>query len=129
MTVYLFHLSTPLPRGKSQRGTELKAGHYIGFCNDLVGRILEHADSIWEPFEQPITLEDGRRCNGKRRGNGSTFLAVCNARGIGYELVRTWEGEGANRAFERKLKNQKKAGDLCPICNPAGWMKRARLEA
>jgi hypothetical protein len=44
------------------------------------------------------------------------------ARGIGFQIVRTWPG---SRSFERKLKNRKNARKLCPICRaqaPAGQL-------
>lgn len=118
LIVYLFHLEKPLSRGVSARGKKLEAGHYIGITKDLVGRILEHSEGTWEPLDEPTTLEDGRTCTGAKHGNGSTFLAVANVRGIAYELVRTWSGPGVDRAFERRLKNQKNTPRLCPKCNP-----------
>jgi len=42
--------------------------------------------------------------------------------GIGFVHVRTWWNQGA--AFEKKLKNQKHHSRLCPVCNPAGFLKR-----
>lgn len=95
MTVYLLHLKTPLPRGISRCGTPLQAGHYIGFADDLVERILKHAD-----------------------GHGARFTQVCVERGIDWQLARTWEGGQADRRFERRLKNGKWGPRLCPICNP-----------
>ena len=138
LIVYLFHLEKPLSRGVSAKGKQLQAGHYIGITKDLVGRILDHGDSTWEPLDEPVTLEDGpavphplrgkRIRTGTKHGNGSTFLAVCNARGIAYELVRTWSGPGVDRTFERRLKNLKNSPKLCPVCNPDSAMKWMRLE-
>jgi predicted GIY-YIG superfamily endonuclease len=93
--VYLLHLNTPLERGKSKGGKALTAGHYLGFTTDLVDRIMAHAE-----------------------GRGARFMQVCVERGIDFKLARTWEGKDATRGFERKLKNQKNAVRLCPICNP-----------
>lgn len=94
MTVYLLHLKTPMPRGVSATGTPLQAGHYIGYTEDLVGRMMEHAE-----------------------GRGARFTQVCVERGIDFSLVRTWDGMG--RAFERMLKTKiKNAPWLCPVCTP-----------
>jgi predicted GIY-YIG superfamily endonuclease len=105
MTVYLLHLHRPLDRGTSARGTALQAGHYIGFTTDLVGRTLEHLE-----------------------GRGARFTQVCVERGIPWTLARTWEGEGATRTFERRLKNCKKPARFCPICNPGRAMFNMTLE-
>jgi predicted GIY-YIG superfamily endonuclease len=68
------------------------ARHYIGYATDVARRLDEH-----------------------RHGAGARLLAVCNQRGIGYDLARTWEGAG--RGFERKLKRCKNAARYCPVCN------------
>jgi len=128
MSVYLIHLEKPLARGVSPDGQALKAGHYIGYTEDLVGRILDHGDTTWEPLDEPVTLEDGRICTGAKHGPGATFMGVANTRGIGYELARTWEGPGADRMFERRLKNYKNAPRLCPVCDPERALERMRLE-
>ncbi len=104
MTVYLLHLNQPLPRGVNSSGTALEAGHYIGYTDDLLRRILEHAE-----------------------GHGARFMQVCHERQIDFALARTWEGKGADRSFERRLKNYKKAHLLCPICDPDA-LGRMRLE-
>ncbi len=95
MTVYLLHYKQPISRGVSPTGKALEANHYIGFTNDLIQRILEHAE-----------------------GHGARFTQVCHEREIDFALARTWEGKGADRSFERRLKNYKKARRLCPICDP-----------
>jgi predicted GIY-YIG superfamily endonuclease len=51
-----------------------------------------------------------------QQGTGARFLAACNEAGISYRIVRTWEN--ADKHFERKLKNYKKAARFCPVCNP-----------
>lgn len=66
------------------------AQHYIGFT--------EHFDE---------------RMDCHKSGTGSRLLEVVNKAGIGWKVVRTWEGD---RKLERKLKNQKKASRLCPVC-------------
>jgi hypothetical protein len=40
---------------------------------------------------------------------------VLNQAGIGYAVVRTWEG---GRQTELELKAQKNAPRFCPICSP-----------
>jgi predicted GIY-YIG superfamily endonuclease len=67
------------------------ARHYIGYTEDVDARLARH-----------------------HAGNGAKLLAAVRRAGIGYEMVRTWEGVG--RDFERKLKNQKNAPRLCPVC-------------
>lgn len=92
MTVYLLHFHGALQRGISPTGTPLEANHYIGFTDDLVGRVMQHAE-----------------------GQGARFTQVCHERGIDFALARTWDGAG--RRLERRLKNYKKARLLCPICS------------
>ncbi len=100
MTVYLLHLNQPLSRGISSTGTTLEAGHYIGYTDDLVRRIMEHAE-----------------------GRGARFTQVCYERGIDFALARTWDGAG--RYVERRLKKYKKSPRLCPICDP-GALERMK---
>jgi len=72
--------------------TNLKhARHYVGYAQCVAQRIAHH-----------------------KNGTGARLLAVCNERGIGYDLARTWEGQG--RDFERKLKRCKNAARYCPVC-------------
>ena len=118
MTVYLLHLDTPLSRGVSPSGKQLTAGHYIGYTVDLIERIDEHASAMWQPLEEPTTTDDGRRILGVKHGTGSRFMGVVNYHGINWRLARVWEGEMADRRWERKLKNVGNAPRLCPICNP-----------
>lgn len=103
MTVYLLHLDRPLPRGISPSGTHLVAGHYIGFTEDLVGRMMDHSE-----------------------GRGARFTQVCVERGIDFRLARTWDG--MSRSFERMLKTKFKNGRLlCPVCTPNA-LDHKRLE-
>lgn len=102
MTVYLLHYKDALPRGVSATGTVLEARHYLGFTNDLVERVIQHAE-----------------------GHGARFTQVCHERGIDFALARTWDGAG--RYVERRLKKYKKARKLCPICDPDA-LERMRLE-
>lgn len=77
------------------------AGHYIGYCDDghLEQRIKQH-----------------------RSGNGARIMEVCAERGIGFRVVRAWMG---SRGLERRLKRQKNAWRLCPVCNPEACWHRA----
>jgi len=76
------------------------AAHYLGLAEDLPARLERHAS-----------------------GQGARMLAVCRERGIGWTLVRTWQG---NRGFERWLKNKKSAGRFCPVCAGERAFNRAK---
>lgn len=76
------------------------AGHYLGWSFDLPSREAAH-----------------------RRGDGAKLLKEANRKGIGWSVVRTWEG---TLTQERKLKNRKNSVSLCPICNPVSYMKNAK---
>lgn len=79
------------------------AHHYIGYTDGDVERRLEQ----------------------HKRGNGARLMAVLKERGIGWKLVRTWEGD---RTFERKLKNSHNAPRLCPTCREA-YLARHRTNS
>jgi predicted GIY-YIG superfamily endonuclease len=66
------------------------ARHYLGYADDLDARIKQH-----------------------RAGRGSRLLQVINQAGIGWDVVRTWEGD---RSLERRLKGWHTGVALCPIC-------------
>jgi predicted GIY-YIG superfamily endonuclease len=87
MTVYLLHFDRPI----SEKHT---CQHYIGYAQNLEARIAHH-----------------RKGTSKAR-----LLEVAHQRGIGFEVVRTWEG---GKDLERKLKNGKNAPSLCPVCRRA----------
>jgi len=68
------------------------AQHYIGFVDgNLQARIKRH-----------------------KRNKGAKLLAAVNRLGIQWDVVKVWEQ--GDRQLERKLKNQKKARCLCPVC-------------
>ncbi len=69
------------------------ARHYLGSTSDLEARLAEHA-----------------------AGRGARLLEVITAAGISWELARTWPG---GRVDERRLKRQKSAPRLCPVCRAA----------
>jgi predicted GIY-YIG superfamily endonuclease len=66
------------------------ARHYLGYTDDLAARLERHL-----------------------AGNGGRLLQVIRAAGIGYRVVKTWEGD---RTLERRLKDRKASPRLCPIC-------------
>lgn len=73
------------------------ASHYIGWSSDVDMRLEIH-----------------------RKGkSGVALIRAVMKSGNSISVVRVWEG--ADRDFERKLKNRKKARLLCPICNPKSW--------
>lgn len=90
--VYLLHFHKPI----SHKHT---CQHYVGYADDLALRIQKHSS-----------------------GHGARLTQVAKERGIGFDVVRVWEGD---RAFERWLKQRKNAGRLCPVCQ--GNIQRAML--
>jgi predicted GIY-YIG superfamily endonuclease len=64
--------------------------HYIGWTKHLSERIAHHKNKT-----------------------GARFLQVAVELNIDFDVVRTWEGD---KNLERKLKNQKNARRICPIC-------------
>lgn len=67
------------------------AAHYLGYSGNIADRVLAH------------------HC-----GEGSRLLQVIEGAGIGWDVVKVWEG--ASRTFERQLKNRHGAGRFCPVC-------------
>lgn len=85
--VYLIHFDRPFHH----------AQHYVGATQDLDTRLDLH-----------------------RRGDGARLLDAVNQAGIGWHVARTWT-DGMNtykerRAFELRIKRQKKARLFCPSC-------------
>jgi hypothetical protein len=89
--VYLIHLDSKLGSDHPKGG----AGHYLGTTVDLDRRLAQHRD-----------------------GTGAKILAAAAARGIGFDVVRTWPD---GRTEERRLKNHHNAPKLCPTCAPERW--------
>jgi predicted GIY-YIG superfamily endonuclease len=85
--VYLIHIDKPI-------GTERhSAQHYIGYTENLIERLATH----------------------RKGGAGAAkLLAHAKLLGVKWQCVRTWFG--ADRAFERRLKNAGHYSKLCPIC-------------
>ena len=75
------------------------AQHYLGLSNDVSRRMDEH-----------------------RSGQGSALMKAVTQSEIPWDVVRTWKN--ADRMLERRLKNQKNAWRLCPICNPKHYQNR-----
>jgi hypothetical protein len=71
------------------------ARHYVGFVDGGPDRLAE-------------------RIERHRRGDGARLMEVVTEAGIGWDVVRTWDG---GRDLERKLKNRHGAGRFCPCCN------------
>src|SRR5262249_33453638 len=76
------------------------ARHYIGFTTDLNKRLVDHL-----------------------AGMGARLLEVVVQNGIEFRLARVWPG--ADRNFERRLKNWKGAAKFCPLCGGDDAMRRA----
>lgn len=86
-TVYLIHFDRPVGDLSNPRG---KALHYLGYAANLDDRLSRHV-----------------------QGQGSHLMAAVVKAGIPWRVVRTWRG---GRRLERRLKNQKNAPRLCPVC-------------
>lgn len=88
-TTYLICLDQRLGSDHPRGG----AGHYLGSTTrELAGRLAEH-----------------------RAGVGAKLLAAAVERGIGFDVVRTWDG---GRDRERALKRLRNSPRLCPRHNP-----------
>ena len=88
-----------------------------------LGRPFKHAQHYigWSQYIP-------RRIWHQRQGSGSRFCAAAVGLGIKLKLVRVWTAEGENtRTFERRLKNQKNARRLCPICRKEDRKRRWSL--
>lgn len=68
-----------------------QAKHYTGYAKDIGRRVAEH-----------------------QKGIGARLCAVAVDAGCQVVLARVWPG--ADRHFERKIKNHKNAPRHCPIC-------------
>ena len=78
------------------------ARHYLGWAVDHHKRLRRH-----------------------RKGIGAKLLRAVQNAGIGYVVVRTWQGD---RKFERKLKDRNNRGKLCPRCNPTSWSRNGTVK-
>jgi hypothetical protein len=91
-SVYLLHFDRPIGDLNNPRGY---AGHYTGWTLDLRGRLGDHAAG-----------------KGPKDG-GARLVQVVRQAGIGFQLVRVWEG---TRGLERSLKRRGGAARRCPVC-------------
>ena len=81
MTTYVVCLERPLG------GPSHFAQHYIGRSKDPAKRLETH-----------------------RAGLGARILAAAVERGIGFDVVRTWDGD-----VEKRLKAHHRAWSFCPV--------------
>lgn len=83
-------------------------------------RPLHHAQHYLGSCDDPQRIQD--------HGNGTSRARLpqvfCEL-GVQFVVARTWEGD---RTGERKLKNQKNARVLCPICRTQKLSVRARQQ-
>ena len=86
-TIYLIHFEKPIGNLSHPLSS---AQHYMGWCSDLDKRLDRH-----------------------RSGQGSSIMRYVEQSGVGWNVVRTWQG---TRDDERALKNQKNAKRFCPVC-------------
>lgn len=87
--VYLIHFNEPYITESGR-----KVQHYIGFTS--------------------LTLE--QRLSRHKGNDGAKLLRAVNARGITYNVVRTWK-DGTLQT-ERELKRSRNHKQHCPLCNP-----------
>ena len=92
-TTYLIHLESPVGNDRHQ------ASHYLGSACDVSARVARH-----------------------RSGKGARLLAAAVERGIGFAVVRLWDG---GRGLERQLKQRGHAAELCPVCSGDAAYRRA----
>ena len=91
---------------------------------------LIHFDKAYHHAQHYIGYVDGdapelmKRLTRHRNGTGANLLNVLKKAGVTFQVVRVWPG--ADRTFERKLKNRKKARELCPICSGEVCWNRAK---
>lgn len=94
--VYLLCFHKPL--GNPQTHT---AKHYLGYTSSGIQRRLEE----------------------HKNGNGAAITRALVELNIGFDLVRTWNG---NRALERLLKAHHNPSLFCPRCNPRAMRRGVR---
>ena len=92
--VYLIHFDEPY------KGTQ----HYLGYVESVRGKLK-------------------RRIEKHKNSTGAKLLKAVNEAGIGWDVVRTWPEQEANRNFERRIKNGKNMKACCPKCNPKNYKK------
>ena len=99
-TVYMLCFSEPYTGTPAKPGNKPQTvQHYLGIS--------------------PVSLS--RRLAAHRAGNGARLVAVVMAAGGGFELARTWPPAPG---LERRLKNRKKAREMCPLCTAGAGLGR-----
>jgi len=98
---YLVCFSEPYTARTGQQ--KKQARHYLGWTVNLDKRIQLH-----------------------RANQGARLLAVINAAGIGWAVVRIWDN--GSRALELKLKSRHRHADLCPVCQERRQQERRRYQ-
>lgn len=93
---YLIHFDSKIGNAGNRRG---QAQHYLGCTKSLKRRMADH-----------------------RSGNGSKIMAAVAKEGMSWRLARTWSN--GTRKLEKRLKRQKNAPRLCPICQAHGGVSR-----
>lgn len=93
---YLIHFNSKIGNPANRRG---QAQHYLGCTSSLKRRMADH-----------------------RSGNGSKIMAAVARAGVSWRLARTWSH--GTRKLEKRLKAQKNAPRLCPICQAHGGVSR-----
>ena len=78
------------------------ARHYLGYSADLEARVRAH-----------------------RLGRGARLIEVINEAGIGWNVVRVWEG---GRDLEQALKALHNAPRLCPVCQQQAVMEQMEVQ-
>jgi len=101
-TVYLLHLAQPLGAARNQHGKP-HAAHYLGWTQEK------------SPSARVALHRAGR--------SGSKYMREAHREGIDFDVSRVWED--VDRNFERKLKNRKASGRICPLCQPAALHRAA----
>jgi hypothetical protein len=92
---------------KKKKATQPKGTVYLFHFSNKLSRAQHYLG-----FAEEGNLETRIKQHGTTAGAKLTFAAA--QRGIGFELVRTWDD--ATRKVERALKNRKDAKSLCPNC-------------
>jgi hypothetical protein len=92
--IYLLHFVVPYV-AIQQPGKKLQtAGHYLGWSEDLMSRLLAH-----------------------KNGQGARLTQVIKEAGIEWQLARVWPGD---RFLERQLKKRGGRSRFCPLCLGVG---------
>ncbi len=92
----MLHFDRPIAPGRHT------CQHYIGYADDVAARLQAH-----------------------ETGHGARLTQVARALGVGWTLVRLWQGD---RGLERWMKKQKAGPSFCPVCGRGGRRVRGAVE-